>query len=152
MPRSSSSGVSLMLVPSFRTTRARWRSPEGPPPSIRSGDAGVCAELLEEARADVRRLGATVVDHVLDVVLGDRLRGQEDGRNLTVAGLVLSGAVGVGLLTLREGDRGIGERARLFLGGLVDRHALRAGEDVLQTLDRRVLARHRDLPVLPVLL
>ena len=64
----------------------------------------------------------------------------------------IGGAGGLGLLAVDQGDRGVGERAGLLLGGLVDRHALGAGEDVLQTLDGGVLAGDRDLAGLAVLL
>jgi hypothetical protein len=97
--------------------------------------------------ADVRGLLEAVVDDVLDVVLEDRHRGLQRGLDVLVQDGVLDRAVDelgrVLVLDQCDGQRGGG--VRLLLDGLVDGHALLAGEDRLQAGHRGVLAGDRHL-------
>src|SRR5690349_17612070 len=102
-----------------RTTNRVAPAPQmgqrGCPPS-RSGSADpvVLAQLSEVARADVLGLLATVRDHVLHVVDGDRLRREQDRGNVAVALAVVDRAGGLGLAAGGERDRRVSERTGLL--------------------------------------
>src|SRR5215203_4454767 len=112
-----------------------------------SGDAGGLAGLGVLGGADVGGLLVAVVDDRLDVLLGDRDRGLQRRRDVLVQHGVLDRAAGQAgrVLALDQRDGELGGGVGLLLHGLVDRHALVAGQDGLQAGDRRVLAGHRDL-------
>src|SRR5215204_1831544 len=159
IPRSSRMGVSLMVsLPNYRIRDGGGSVRCGPPGSSggphprQSADACVSAQLGEVAGAQVGRLHVTCIDDGLDVRLVDRDRIKEHGRDVAVARVIPGGPCGRGLVALHHGDRSLSQRAGLSGGGLLDRHALRAGEDVLQTLHRGVLTRDGDLAGLTVLL
>src|SRR3954447_15339757 len=160
MPRSSSVGVSSSgrlagvdtSLPSVR--RVRCGEATGAPHD--DGTPRLRAELLDACRGAHRGVVAgadgggrlrALADHVGHVVLGDRDRVEQDGGDVALALGVLRRAGGVRLVPLEQRDGRVGQRLRLLVGRLPDGHALVAGEDVLQTLNRRVLTRHRDLLV-----
>src|SRR3954468_16764175 len=102
------------------------------------------------AGADLFLLGEVrLAEVVLDVVLGDRHRRLELRRD--VLGAVVDRARDRRVLALGQRDRDLGGRVGLLLDRLVDGHALVAGDDVLDALQRRVLARDRDLRELALL-
>ena len=85
---------------------------------------------------------------MLSFVTDDRVE-QHGG---DVLGLVVHrGRLDRGLLALGQRDRQLGGRVGLLLDRLVDGHALIAVDDVLEALQRRVLARDRDLRQLALL-
>src|SRR3954451_17257420 len=131
--RSSSVGVSVL----FMGERCGGR--RGTPHGLL-----LLAELRVHAGADVAPLQIPVLDRDVPVLLRDRNRSREDGGNLTrpVADLAVDAN---GLAALEQRDREGRGGVRLDAHGLVDRHALPAGEDVLDPLRGGVLARHRDL-------
>src|SRR3954454_4811815 len=131
------------IVPPDGSGAERFSAPE--PPVSASGDAVLGAEGGVATGADLGLRGSTVSDDVLDLRRHDRLRVEQDGRDVPVAGLVVDGPGRGRLLALDEADGQLRERPDLLLGGLVDRHALAAVQDVLQTLDGRVLTRDRNL-------
>src|SRR5262249_57872182 len=100
------------------------------------GNAGRAAGAGELRRADVVLLPEAVRDDVLDVVLEDRLRGLQRGRDVLVQHRVLDRAVRDAgrVLALDQRDGQLGRRVGLLLDGLVDGHALVAGQDRLQAL------------------
>src|SRR5215213_2515977 len=103
-------------------------------------ETGLLAGGRQLAGADLLLLGEVRLTEVLaDVVLGDRDRLQEHRRD--VLRLVIDGVRGRGRLTLGQPDRQLRGRVGLLLDRLVDRHALVAGDDVLDALQRRVLTR-----------
>jgi hypothetical protein len=104
---------------------------------------GALGSSLHRGRARVP--GSSDPGDLLDVVLGHRHRVEQDRGDVAATLGVLDGAVGLALLALGQADGELGERTGLLLGGLVDRHALVSGKDVLQTLNRGVLTSHRDL-------
>src|SRR5689334_18018755 len=128
-----------------RSSRTGWLSVIGSDPGLR-------AEVRVLAGADVLPLQEAVLERDVDVVLRDRLRLQEHGRDLAraVVGLAVD-ETGLRLRALRQGDRELGRRVGLLLDGLVDRHALLAREDVLDALRRRILAGDRDVLQLALL-
>src|SRR3954469_16803291 len=144
-PRSSSSGVSLNVSPPPLQAHEGRRAERRPSDRVSwLREPSGSAVLLVLALADVAGLQEPVLDDgVLDVVLGDRQRGQQDRgcRRALVGRLV----VGLRLLLLRQRDGDLGGRVGLLLDRLVDRHALLAGEDVLDALGRRVLPGDRQL-------
>src|SRR4051794_7177591 len=116
--------------------RSRWGpGPRGPgPPS--SLDSGGRARRRVRGGADVFLLPEAVRDDVLDALLEDRLRRLQRRRDVGLEDRVLdlAGGDAGGVLALDQRD---GQRCRgvgLLLDGLVDRHALVAGEDRLQAL------------------
>src|SRR5690242_890807 len=119
----------------------------GPGPRRGSGDGCGLAGRGVLRGADVRGLLEAVVADVLDVVLEDRHRGLQRGRDVLLQHGVLDRAVDDAgrVLVLDQGDGQRGGGVRLLLDGLVDGHALLAGEDRLQAGHRRVLAGHRHL-------
>src|SRR5690606_18832253 len=121
--------------------RTRGRTP------VAALQASVGAELREVAGAQLVTGDVPVVDHDLDVLLGDR-DGLEQHRLDVGAGLrVLHRGAGVWGLTPSQRDGELSRGVGLLLDRLVDGHALVAGEDVLQALHGRVLAGDRDLAV-----
>src|SRR6266540_3496764 len=110
----------------------------------RSGDPEVLTFGLDSL-ADLVSLQRAGVDDVRDVGLGDDL-GRQEQRLQLVAGRLrvverAQGQPGVGrVLALREDDGELRGRRGLERDVLEDRHALLAGDDVLQALDAGVLA------------
>ena len=96
------------------------------------------------------------LDHGLDVVLGDQLRGEQHRRDLPVALRVVRAGgrerVGGRLVALGQRGRELGGGVGLLLDRLVDRHVLVAAQDGLQAVRGGVLAGHRHLAVEAVLL
>src|ERR1700709_2768255 len=124
---------------------ARWRAPRGALRSRRSLQTRRRALRGDLACADFLLLGEVgLPDVVLDVVLGHRDRLLEDRGNVLVA-VVDRGRHASRLLALQQRDGERGRRVALLLDRLVDAHALVAVEDVLDPLERRVLAGDRDL-------
>src|SRR5918998_1449275 len=151
-PTRSRTGVSSVTFVSPRSPSQRIR---GRPVRDAPGDSLLKADLLalrrDVAGADVLHLREVGLADVLrDVVLGDRHRLEQDRRD--VLGLVVDRVLDTGrLLALGERDRQLRGRVGLALDRLVDRHALVAVDDVLDALQRRVLARDRYLRVLALL-
>src|SRR3712207_1829361 len=151
MPRSCSSG-SAMGPPRApgrggRRPGAVWHrgSTRGGSVSDRSGDAGLGAQAGEAARADLGLLDGAVRDGLRHVLLVDEDGVEQHRGDVALAGLVPDRAGGLTLLPGGQRERQLDQRVDLLLGGLVDRHALRAVEDVLQALGGGVLAGHWDL-------
>src|SRR4051794_14853981 len=142
-PRSCSSGVSLNASSSCRSSRgaAGRRRPSW---SMGLLEPRVSAVLLVLALADVAGLQEAVLDDgVLDVGLRDRERREQHGRGLLA--LVRGALVRLRGLLLGQRRGELGGRVGLLLDRLVDRHALLAGQDVLDALGRRVLPGDRQL-------
>src|SRR4051794_23341470 len=118
-------------------------------PRRRLLDAVLGAGLGDRAGADVCSRRVAVADNRLDLVGRDPHRGGQRGRDV-LAGLGVGNRrgrqrAGRVLVAVDQRDRQVGRRLGLQLGVLVDRAALEALQDVLQTLDGRVLTGDRDL-------
>src|SRR5690349_8157751 len=106
----------------------------------------------ELAGADVFLGLTSVTEYHIDGVLGDGLGRQQHRRHVAIPLVVTGCAVGLGLFTFGQGDRGRRQRTGLFFCRFVDSHALAAGKNVLQALDGGVLAGDRHLSGPSVLL
>src|SRR5689334_2869226 len=119
-------------------------------------DAELPAGGLRGRDAHLGGLDLALVDHRLDVVLGDQLRGEQHRRHLAVALRVVGAGggelVGCRLVALGQRGRELGRGVGLLLDRLVDRHVLVAAQDRLQAVRGGVLPGHRDLAVEAVLL
>src|SRR3954451_16817619 len=150
-PRSSWTGVSVTEV--FSSSRRVQPRGGGGRPGVRRGresEAGVGAGRGHLTGADLLLLGEVrLAEVVLDVVLGHGDGLLEVRRHVLLA--VVDRARHRGLLALGQSDGDLGGRVGLLLDRLVDRHALVAHDDVLDALERRVLAGDRDLLELALL-
>src|SRR3954469_3288258 len=119
--------------------------------AVRLAQAGLVAGGLEVGRAHVGELLVAVVEHLLHVLGGDGDRRGQRGRDVHLGLGVRHGAggqrVGLVLVALDQRDRQVRGGLGLEVGVLVDGHALVAGEDGLQALDRGVLAGDGDVTV-----
>src|SRR5689334_7502081 len=106
----------------------------------------------ELARAHLVLGLAAVLEHDVHVGLGDRLWGQQNRRDVAIPLVVARLSWCVDRLALGQRDGRLRQGAGLLLRRLVDGHALRAGEHVLQPLDGRVLPADRYLSGPAVLL
>src|SRR4051812_4685374 len=143
IPRTSSRGVAVTVF--LSQGRGRWwrRAARSPPPPGSLLDAGLGALGRVVAGAQLSCRDEAVVEDDLHVVLGDRNRVEQDRWDVLL-GVRVGDLAGDGLLLpLGERDRELRRRVGLLLDRLVDRHALVAGEDVLQALHRRVLTGDR---------
>src|SRR3954471_5485129 len=157
-PFSSKMGVSVTLStpppgpvdgggpPAGGPGRRRGAAEAAPRSPSCLADARLRAQRGVLADADLTGLQEAVVEDHLDVVLGDRLRGQQHGRDVTrsVVRLAVDEAR-LGLFARGQRNGQLGGRVGLLLDRLVDGHALVAGEDVLDPLRRRVLPGDREL-------
>ena len=174
MPRSCSSGAPTALLGRLGRARGQRRAPRlvvpgrrrprrtvrdrewCPPPIGRPGTAVGATARRSRCRAAayspvqmssaVWKPSAMTSLHVVDV---DRL-GRRRARTGRPSPASVSSTVPVARRRPRprrldQGDRQLGGRVGLDVGVLVDRHALRAGEDPLETLDAGVLTGDRDL-------
>ena len=163
-PRSSSSGCAIVALPSAESVVRGTEDDAGPGGPARASrplrgrpdrDQEMPASVHRSANSPVHTSAAfwppsSMTSLTLSLVIdcgSSRIEGtsRSPSESSTCAG-------GLGLLAVGQRDGGVGQRAGLPLGGLVDRHALVAGEDVLQALDGGVLAGDRDLAGLAVAL
>src|SRR4051794_14268979 len=125
------------------------RRPRGRQTQIRSADSCRSTHGGVLTGADVGCLLVALVDDLLHAVLVDRLgrgqRGLDVLAELRVRNGLAGELVGAGLVALDDVDRQLRGQVGLEVGVLVDGHALGAGEDPLQALDRGVLTGDRDL-------
>src|SRR5690349_2968336 len=154
-PRSCRIGSVTTTPPG--TADARPGSPAAHPrKSTGLLDAELPASGLRGGHAHLGGLHLALVDHRLDVVLGDQLRGEQHRRHLAVALRVVRAGggelVGRRLVALGQRGRELGRGVGLLLDRLVDRHVLVAAQDRLQAVGGGVLAGDRDLAVEAVLL
>src|SRR5215203_5205790 len=149
-PCSSRTGVSVTISAPPRPRRIRGRpGRDAPRHSLLKAD--VLALGGDLAGADLLHLGEVDLAGVLlDVVLGHGDRVEQDRRNVLglVVDLVRHALRGI---ALGERDRQLGGGIGLLLDRLVDGHALIAVDDVLDSLQRRVLAGHGNLRELALL-
>src|SRR6266540_6762846 len=150
--RITSSGIAELLHPPGGFVAAGRAGSRDRPPTDVSADSGCRAlgGVCAGARLGLRRV--TVVDRIGHIALVDRDRRGQDGRYL-LAGLRVGHRSG-GVRDATGGEHGcrVDGWDRLELGRLVDREALVAVHDVLEAVDRGVLAGDRDLAVQALLL
>src|SRR5690606_1757731 len=84
-------------------------------------------------------------DGFFDVVGGDADRNQQHRRDIVGAVVHRASREFRRVFTVQQRDRQRGSGSSFSLDRLVDGHRLTAGEDVLDTTDRRVLTGHGDI-------